>query len=202
MTRVARIAGALILLLSATGVSADAPEFILLPTPPDGNPESGFFGYSPASHATAVSADGSVVVGSSTSPDDYQAFRWTAAGGVEYLGFLAYFYSEATGVSPDGSVVVGGSSYDSVDWGPEAFRWTVADGMQPLGFLPGQNQSRAEGVSVNGSVIVGTSWGNVVEHFRWAALGGMQVLNGFPGAYCPCGEARAVSADGSVIVGS
>src|SRR5262245_47092881 len=68
-----------------------------------------------SSFATGVSADGSVVVGSSSSatsgpnPDDREAFRWTAATGMVGLGFLpggTFSDSGAFGVSADGSVVV------------------------------------------------------------------------------------------------
>jgi probable HAF family extracellular repeat protein len=38
------------------------------------------------SEAYAVSADGSTVVGIGTSESGYQAFRWTAAGGMAGLG--------------------------------------------------------------------------------------------------------------------
>ena len=61
-----------------------------------------------ASRATAVSADGSVVVGESTTASGQEAFRWTQSGGMVGLGSLsAESSSRAFGVSSDGSVVVG-----------------------------------------------------------------------------------------------
>ena len=60
-----------------------------------------------------VSGDGSVVVGISPSDNAWgQAFRWTAAGGIQGLGRPpGHFYSYARAVNADGSVVVGGSQF-------------------------------------------------------------------------------------------
>src|SRR5688572_5837591 len=62
--------------------------------------------------ATAVSADGSTVVGYSFSTSGFEAFRWTSGGGMVGLGDLpgGAFRSEAHGVSADGSVIVGYST--------------------------------------------------------------------------------------------
>ena len=63
------------------------------------------------STATGVSADGSVIVGTSSSASGSQAFRWTAGSGMVGLGYLpGGTNSSATAVSGDGSVVVGTSS--------------------------------------------------------------------------------------------
>ncbi len=111
-----------------------------------------------SSSATGVSADGSVVVGSSTRTPMWttEAFRWTQATGMVGLGDLpgGSFYSDANGVSADGSVVVGISNIGN---GSEAFRWTQATGMVGLGNLSGWNSSSASGVSADGSVVVGTA---------------------------------------------
>src|SRR5262245_37489475 len=60
-----------------------------------------------ASRANDVSADGSVIVGSSYSASGLEAFRWTSGGGMVGLGDLpgGSFGSAASGVSADGSVV-------------------------------------------------------------------------------------------------
>jgi probable HAF family extracellular repeat protein len=62
-------------------------------------------------HATDVSADGSVVAGYVTGPAGarLQGFRWTTDGGMTLLGDLdqdAFLYSRAA-ISADGSVIVG-----------------------------------------------------------------------------------------------
>ena len=109
------------------------------------------------SGAYAVSADSSVVVGSSKSASGYEAFRWTQGSGMVGLGDLpgGNFNSEARGVSADGSVVVGFSTPTS---STEAFQWTQGSGMVDLGDLPGGDiESFASAVSADGSVVVGHS---------------------------------------------
>jgi uncharacterized membrane protein len=109
-----------------------------------------------------MSADGAVIVG------DYigkvngirQAFRWTAAGGAESLGFISgYATSSMTRdvcrTNADGSVVTGKAS-DANGLGP-AIRWTQASGLVNLGFLPGHNDSHVSEVSADGSIVTGRS---------------------------------------------
>ena len=155
-----------------------------------------------SSSATGVSADGSVVVGSSTRTPMWttEAFRWTQATGMVGLGDLpgGSFYSDANGVSADGSVVVGISNIGN---GNEAFRWTQATGMVGLGNLSGWNSSSASGVSADGSVVVGTAspTGTDGEVFRWTQATGMVGLGNLSRGYLSPGP--RVSADGSVVVG-
>src|SRR5262245_44826767 len=128
------------------------------------------------SRAAAVSADGSVVVGTLgyETGTHAQAFRWTAAGGMVGLGNLpGADDSFGTGVSADGAVVVGrslGATYEA------AFRWTAAGGIVNLGWLSAGDASEASGVSADGAVVVGDS--NLYplanpESFRWTPPGGM-----------------------------
>jgi len=153
--------------------------------------------------AWAVSADGSVVVGSSHSSNGSgHAFRWTQADGMQDLGVLLGGNSSvATAVSADGGVVVGQSTY-STSYYTHAFRWTQADGIQDLGTLGG-GTSTPYAVSADGSVVVGASqvgpFSYSPQHaFRWTAATGMQDLWALGGSGS---IARAVSADGSVVVG-
>jgi len=148
-----------------------------------------------SSVAKDVSADGTVVVGTSRDVNDRsRAFRWTALDGMQNLGTLSnYNYSsDASGVSADGSVVVG----SSMGFGGQlrAFRWTELGGMQDLGTLQGASWSSANDVSADGSVVVGNSGG---RGFRWTEAGGMQPIDGHLES-----SVYAVSADGSVAVGS
>ncbi|BCW95125.1 MAG: hypothetical protein KatS3mg018_0607 [Fimbriimonadales bacterium] len=71
--------------------------------------------------------------------------------------------------------------------------------MQSLGTLGG-SESRALGVSRDGSVVAGWSFNHLSERwaFVWKANTGMQAL--YPLAVC-CGEAYGVSDDGLVIAG-
>ena len=154
-----------------------------------------------SSQAFATSANGSVVVGASQSTLTYEAFRWSASGGLQGLGTLSGGdYSESTGVSADGSVVVGNSTSSN---GMQAFRWTQAGGMQGLGDLPGGTfRSQASDVSADGSVVIGGSISaNGNEAFRWTQAGGMQGLGDLPGGSFNS-RAYATNTDGSVIVGS
>ena len=155
--------------------------------------------------AHGVSSDGSVVVGYSSSGDasKTEAFRWTRTGGMQGLGFLpGSSNSYAYGVSGDGSTVVGGSFVNFDD--AQAFRWTSAGGMQWLGFptrfpyYAVVNPSAASiAISSDGSTIVGARDSNA---YRWTRAGGLQLID-FTSAV-PSSSVSAISADGSVFVGS
>jgi probable HAF family extracellular repeat protein len=186
------------LLATLLFTSADARALDAASLTPLGDlPGGSFF-----SVANGISADGSVVVGQSTSASGDEAFRWTSSGGMVGLGFLpgsvpGDSFSQALGVSADGSVIVGESTMAS---GREAFRWTSGGGMVSLGDLPeGTVGSQARGISADGSVIVGYGIpiSNDPEAVRWTTGGGIMRL----GSIFTFGTANGVSADGSVIVG-
>ena len=139
------------------------------------------------SGAQAISADGSVVVGVSYSSSGPEAFRWTSTTGMTGLGDLpgGVFGSDATAASSDGSVIVGEGN--AIPSSADAFLWTSTAGMSALGF-PGT----ANGVSGDGSIVVGSSMG--YEAVRWSALEGVVPISGALGA-------EGISADGNVVVG-
>jgi probable HAF family extracellular repeat protein len=155
-------------------------------------------GFLPGGHgsiASGTSANGSVVVGISSSSlaQVAEAFRWTAAGGMIGLGFLPGGTDSFTnGVSADGRVVVGMAN-DATFF--QAIRWTQESGMVSLGL----NLSAAFATSADGSVVVGGTTG-LVHAFRWTEEGVTDLGTVLGGA----GNSIAigVSADGSVIVGS
>jgi probable HAF family extracellular repeat protein len=141
------------------------------------------------SEALGISGDGYVVVGKAenTHPNDAtksvkEAFIWE--GGVMMgLGFLqddtSKVESEATAASYDGTTVVGNSRVDDPN-DPnkrsvkQAFIWE-ADVMMGLGFLAdatGPFESKATGVSADGSVVVGESknTAGTKEAFIWTAV--------------------------------
>jgi probable HAF family extracellular repeat protein len=167
--------------------------------------------------ANAASADGSVVVGYSTSGSGLEAFRWTQAGGMVGLGSLSTtnFNSGALDVSADGSVVTGWSRSAS---GWEAFRWTAEGGMVGLGDLPGGDYySEADAMTPDGSVIVGVASinpGTEVDQWRgkaafiWDSDHGMRPLRevliglGVDLAGWRLIEATGISGDGRTIVGA
>lgn len=149
------------------------------------------------SEACDVSADGSVVVGSSISGNGLEAYRWEA-GAMTGLGDLPgpIFQSRATGVSDDGLVVTGiGKNANRVN---EGFRWEggVMDGIGAF-TIPGSGgaagESEAFGISGDGEVIVGRS--NFTQGFWWQDDVLTMISDGFDGGT----QSFAVNRDGSVV---
>jgi probable HAF family extracellular repeat protein len=153
------------------------------------------------SYASAISANGKVVVGEFEVPSSTEhAFRWTQSEGLVSLGTLGGQFSWASGISADGSVIVGGSSLAN-NTGNHAFRWTQGTGMVSIGTLGGDS-SWASDVTADGSIVVGASslTGNTSTHaFRWSQGTGMVGLGSLGGSYS---YASGVSADGAVVVGA
>jgi len=145
--------------------------------------------------AQRISADGSAIIGYGYGVD-YHAFRWTEPEGMVDLGSLSgpSEQSGAYGVSADGSVVVGYSQTDSFN---APFRWTAKEGMQPL---EGVVRGGASDVSADGTVIVGSRGGSLAQAFRWTEETGPVDLGDLPGGNYNS-YAKAISADGQVIVG-
>lgn len=156
------------------------------------------------SFAWDVSADGSVVVGTSWVQDGPffppHAVRWVS-GTVQDLGALNpnAHEAQALAVSDDGSKVVGWARGTSGFQRP--FLWSATGGMQELANVPGSD-AIATDISRDGSVIVGQfyvdaegSW----HAFRWS--GGVVTDLGFlPGGRDS--KAGAVCGLGAAIVGS
>lgn len=157
------------------------------------------------SEARGISADGTVVCGFSRSDNagtnNFEAFRWTEAGGMQPLGFNPgdpIRSSVANGISRDGTVVVGqGVSPPGLD----GFRW-VGGVMSSLGDLPGgQYLSYAYACSGDGSVVIGQGAGaSGFPVWRWES-GVMTSLGALPGAPFTLGNPGDITPDGSVIVG-
>jgi probable HAF family extracellular repeat protein len=173
-----------------------------------------------SNQAMGISADGSTVVGLQNhlvnGAGAIEAFRWTAAGGMQMLGDLpgGLYSSQAEKASADGSVVIGASIVEGLTSGSnvfQAFRWTEQTGMVGLGDLSGGDiRSAAHGISTDGSIIVGTGSSTLGdEPFIWDEAHGMRNLttvltqdyglnlNGWV-LY----QALDISADGTVIVGN
>lgn len=150
------------------------------------------------SWAMAVSADGSIVAGTSETPHGDRAFRWTEATGIESLGFpinQSERQSRVSAISADGTVIVG--------WGEvSAFRWTREQGMRVLSYE--HQWSDACATNRDGSAIVGWADGRA---FLWTEVLGMVDLNtylpsiGFDLGTWKLGRAGAISADGRTIAG-
>jgi probable HAF family extracellular repeat protein len=140
------------------------------------------------SDATAVSADGSIVVGVCRAGPASEAFRWTAADGMQALPSLGDG-AWASGVSADGSVVVGWST--TLRDETLAVRWG-AGGVEPLATDP--LSSVAFAVSGDGSTICGTH--------DFATLWTPHGESLLPTLGGNLADAVGISADGSVAVGS
>jgi probable HAF family extracellular repeat protein len=141
----------------------------------------------PSAEGHAASSDGSIVAGLAydNSGAGHQAFRWTAAGGMQGLGIY-----DADDMSSDGSVVVGSAV------------WTQSGGIQPPPPPLGGCCASALGVSSDGSVVTGwsTTSSGLLHAFRWARTtgAGLQDLGVTSGTESVGEDA---SANGAVVVG-
>jgi uncharacterized membrane protein len=163
-----------------------------------------------SSRATAISADGSTIVGFYEDP--VQGFRrpvrWVSGNTDLFVG--TDLPGEAIAVSSNGSQIVGQAA-DSTGNG-RAFYYTAKSGLVPMGVLSGNStdQSVAIGVSDNG-IVIGASIDTIFwtsEPFIWTLKTGMNPLQAVlvrNGARIPSGvtltNVLAISADGSTIVG-
>jgi probable HAF family extracellular repeat protein len=159
--------------------------------------------------SNGVSRDGSTVVGQSGSYRSPwgESTRFTFERGLEPLGCLpGHEQSAASAVSANGATIVG---YSLIGEHWEAYVWSEETGMVGLGDVPGgRHESVAFDVSDDGRTVVGRATGElngrqVGEAFRWTAQTGMTTLGHL--ATDPNRKssiARAVSGDGSVIVGN
>lgn len=157
--------------------------------------------------ATAVSADGRVVVGYSEVGGTTTAYSWTLENGrTDWLrpgGFGGYSYW----VSEDGRFDVG-RAFTSTSF---AFRREVATGLfLELSNLVGYTLASGLGVSRDGSVTVGRVWrgtgvgggtANASMAVRWDASGTLMPI-GYLHAGDTFSDATAVTPDGNTIVGS
>ena len=157
------------------------------------------------SYASAVSRDGSVIVGcwskrdrSSPSGWTRKAFMWTEAGGAVPVPGMSEFPvgNHASDVSADGSVIVGYA------YSGRALLWSEATGLVDLGDLDGYEWSSAYAVSADGATVAGySSAGNQPrEVWRWTAQEGFRGLGDLPGGI-HLSKPGTISADGSTIVG-
>ena len=112
------------------------------------------------SEANAVSADGSVIVGGAG--DGERAFVWTEEGEAQNLGTLRTDNRAILSPLKRECRRVGycGDEHITMTTTSMRFVWTEDGGMQDLGTLRRDNRgtSRANGVSANGSIIVGRAF--------------------------------------------
>lgn len=159
----------------------------------------------PFSRATGISADGTIIAGTSRTLLGNEPFIYSESTGLTGLGTNGVINSSsgATDISSDGSVIVG-SLLSPITNRSEAFRWTESGGIEGLGTLEGGTTgSSATAISGNGKVIVGNSSvaASSNEVFYWTEATGMQSLGRFPGT----DEfifVHDTNYDGSIIVGA
>lgn len=109
------------------------------------------------SYASALSPDGSVIMGEMWGPAGVpEIFRWTAKEGLIRQADIPAWggYAWPTAMSFDGSVVVGYDTYPALSDG-HAFQWTSTTGRTYLDDPPQVAQSEAWGMSWDGASIVG-----------------------------------------------
>ena len=158
------------------------------------------------SEASAVSADGTVVVGSSKTADAiWHAVRWTASG-IELIAEPAIPWTDrsaAHGVSGDGSVIAGMGTTGA---GERGFRWTAARGTEELTQAPpgsAFDASWANQVSEDGTTIAGRIGldGDPLQRacvWKSSSPGADLTLHVLSNGYS---EAIALSANGEIVVG-
>lgn len=176
------------------------------------------------SEGYGISPDGSVIVGTSESPNatSYEAMIWVYGEAMQGIGGLKPndINSVAYATSDYGQVVVGKS--ESVTSYDEAFVWTESGGM--LGLHAAINQvvaygnyleSRATDVTRDGSLVLGSSYGSPVNgtddwsmvfiyDVQKATIVSLEAYlesQGIDLEGWDLREATAISDDGSVIVG-
>jgi uncharacterized membrane protein len=149
-------------------------------------------GGSISSTAKALSADGSVVVGQSSSADGLAAFRWTAAGGMVGFGFSNPGSSIANDISADGSIIVG--SERSASWEYNGFQWTAGGGTETLTY--GTSIYEITHSTNDGATVVGRGSGT------WVWTPGNDPVNIPPQAGGSYANVSAINSDATAIVGS
>lgn len=166
-----------------------------------GAPESATtYTFNRPSHMNAITADGSIGVGSNAYDPIVQAygpFQWTRSThtAAALPRQIAPWESDAAfGVSANGGVIVGQVNGQAVMW---------SGGGLPVALVPaGPYDDRASAVSADGARVVGTrSWNrDERQAFMWTSVTGAVNLPSLPGG-STASTALAVSADGLTIVG-
>jgi len=142
--------------------------------------------------AGAVSYDGSVIVGEHPLPNQFAAFRWTAATGMTQLPM-----NIAAAVTPDGAMVAGGDNWQKTSGQAGTFGAFpgFADQTQAQGLAGTAQAPVAVGAAIKGS----DAFGATFHAFRWTPAAGLQDLGVLPGG--DQSIAIAISADEKVVVG-
>jgi len=173
--------------------------------------------FPPNFFATSISGDGSSVAGYAFTGTTLEALKWSADNGFLQLGLLpsegGFEMSLGVDIAANGDSIAAYGSAPTTS-ASAALLWTSSMGLVPLGFLPDEqpdgvndSQSFSYAISADGSTVVGSSSfsdaGQGIsgsQAFRWTQGEGMQPLGFVAGEIDSI--ATAVSADGSVVVGT
>lgn len=164
-----------------------------------------------SSRASAISADGRMIVGFSEDPPTGVRRPVAWFGGKTFLFAGVHTPGEASGVSSDGSQIVG-QAWDANGLSSYAFHYSQRH-LLLLGTVSGiaSDQSFATAVADNGTTVgwSGNPFGAGIQAFIWSPKIGMRSLSRYlqlRGVVLPPGitltTAIDISADASTIVGS
>jgi uncharacterized membrane protein len=176
-----------------------------------------FTGLSGQTAATAITPDGSTIVGTAGITDESGVgFRWSQADGITWIGDPDSCDEAVVPllVSADGEVAVGLLSHVEPDSSvpPKTFRWTESGGVKRLIDDPAISESRPFAISADGQLIAGwtrSSVDNTPSAFIWDPVNGLQDLNvvlvdqyGLDLRGWHLGDVTGMSADGMTMVGN
>lgn len=119
-----------------------------------------------SSSITAMSRDGSTLIGFVEDGFNDRFFRWTPTGGVDWLAGHGLENARFYGVSPNGDHLVGEAVINGTP--TQAVIWDESNGLRPLGWT-----GYATGVDSTGTIVVGNVGGTAI---RWTASGGVLPL--------------------------
>jgi probable HAF family extracellular repeat protein len=146
----------------------------------------------------ALSGDGTVMAANYGG----SIYRWTAAGGFQYLG-PGDPYSSSIGISRDGSTIISGRLGSGPATNPAIWNASgVVDLGHPRNGCPqiGNSWGSGYGLNANGTAAVGLAWTcTAAEGFEWTAKTGNLSLGHPAGNHSS--RASAISANGKTIVG-
>ena len=168
----------------------------------------------PASKATGVSADGSVIVGTMANNffgattsgfiftvSNNTAVAVNAGAAIPEFNAVPLTFTQLTGISGDGQVVIGYASASLNPGDARAFSYNrTGNSYQSLGLLGTGTWSIPRAVSSNGSVIVGQAENSNGQSEAFVHQSGAMTGLGFL-QNGSSSNATGVSADGTVIVG-
>ena len=154
---------------------------------------------------TNVSTDGKYISGTMTNPEtildemaryNTETSEWTFFGGLTASSETTV--SSAWGMTSDGSAVVGLGWVNAGE--AHGIKWTQETGMVDLGSTVPDRSSRANGISDDGTIVVGWQDNDYGDRLGVYWKNGVQVhLQDNEGN--PTGEAVAVTPDGKTIIG-